>query len=92
MNEKFAYVAGLIDGEGSVMYKQYLEKKKIEKVKDLLWDLPYSIIDRSNKKSLLIKKKIISHIKIDVPTFNKKNLPKYLKKKPISKPGSRFIR
>ena len=51
-----------------------------------------SIIDRSNKKSLLIKKKIISHIKIDVPTFNKKNLPKYLKKKPISKPGSRFIR
>ena len=39
-----------------------------------------SIIDRSNKKSLLIKKKIISHIKIDVPTFNKKNLPKYLKK------------
>ena len=28
MNEKFAYVAGLIDGEGSVMYKQYLEKKK----------------------------------------------------------------
>ena len=40
-----------------------------------------SIIDRSNKKSLLIKKKIISHIKIDVPTFNKKNLPKYLKKK-----------
>ena len=33
-----------------------------------------SIIDRSSKKNLLIKKKIISHIKIQVPTFNKKNL------------------
>ena len=51
-----------------------------------------SIIDRSNKKSLLIKKKIISHIKIDVPIFNKKNLPKYLKSKPITLPGSRFIK
>jgi len=51
-----------------------------------------SIIDRSNKKNLKIKKKIVSHIKIDVPTFTKKNLPKYLKIKPISSPGSRFIR
>ena len=51
-----------------------------------------SIIDRSNKKNLRIKKKIISHIKIDVPTFSKKNLPKYLKLKPISSPGSRFFK
>ena len=51
-----------------------------------------SIIDRSNKKNLKIKKKIISHIKIDVPTFSKKNLPKYLKLKPISSPGSRFVK
>ena len=51
-----------------------------------------SIIDRSSKKNLLIKKKIISHIKIQVPTFNKKNLPKHLKFKPISYPGSRFIK
>ena len=51
-----------------------------------------SIIDRSNKKNLIIKKKIISHIKIDVPTFNKKNLPTYLKSIPISYPGSRFIK
>jgi len=51
-----------------------------------------SIIDRSNKQNLKIKKKIVSHIKIDVPTFTKKNLPKYLKLKPISSPGSRFIR
>jgi len=51
-----------------------------------------SIIDRSNKKNLRIKKKIVSHIKINVPTFKKNNLPKYLKLKPISSPGSRFIR
>ncbi len=51
-----------------------------------------AIIDRSNNKNLRIKKKIISHIKIDVPTFNKKNLPKNLKLKPISSPGSRFIK
>ena len=50
------------------------------------------IIDRSNKKNIRIKKKIVSHIKIDVPTFSKKNLPKYLKLRPISSPGSRFVR
>ena len=32
------------------------------------------IIDRSNKKSLKIKKKIISHMKVDVPTYNKNKL------------------
>ena len=30
-----------------------------------------TIIDRSTKKSLKIKKKIISHMKIEVPTFKK---------------------
>ena len=35
-----------------------------------------SIIDRSTKKSLKIKKKIISHLKIDVPTYKKNKLPK----------------
>ena len=30
----------------------YLKKKKIEKVSDLLWDLPYSITDRSNTTTL----------------------------------------
>ncbi len=51
-----------------------------------------SIIDRSNKKSLKINKKIISHIKIDVPTFKSSNLPSSLKKIPISRPGSRYIK
>jgi len=30
----------------------YLKKKKIEKINDLLWDLPYSLIDRSNSTTL----------------------------------------
>ena len=51
-----------------------------------------SIIDRSSKKSLKIKKKIISHLKIDVPVFKKKNLPKELKLIPITTPGSRYIK
>ena len=48
------------------------------------------IIDRSEKKNLKIKKKIVSHLKIDVPTYKKNKLPKYLKSTPISVPGSRF--
>ena len=51
-----------------------------------------SIIDRSTKKSLKIKSEIISHLKIDVPTFSKKQLPNNLKSIPISTPGSRFIK
>ena len=51
-----------------------------------------SIIDRSTKKSLKIKKNIISHMKIDVPVFKKHNLPINLKDTPITVPGSRFIK
>ena len=51
-----------------------------------------SIIDRSTKKTLKIKKNIISHMKIDVPTFKKNKLPETLKKTPITVPGSRFIK
>ncbi|MDC3090127.1 orotate phosphoribosyltransferase [Candidatus Pelagibacter sp.] len=50
------------------------------------------IIDRSSKKSLKINKKIISHLKIDVPTFKPNQLPKELRSIPITKPGSRFIK
>jgi len=50
------------------------------------------IIDRSNKKDLKIKQKIISHMKIKVPTFRKNKLPKSLKSIQISKPGSRHVR
>ena len=51
-----------------------------------------SIIDRSTKKSLKIKKKIISHLKINVPLYKKNQLPRELKLIPITKPGSRFIK
>ena len=51
-----------------------------------------SIIDRSTKKSLKIKKKIISHLNIDVPTYKKSQLPDELKLIPITTPGSRYIK
>ena len=51
-----------------------------------------SIIDRSTKKTLKIKKKIISQIKIEVPTYKKNNLPEHLKSIAITTPGSRFIK
>ena len=49
-----------------------------------------SIIDRSSKKTLKIRKKIISHLKINVPVYKSNKLPEELKAIPISTPGSRF--
>ena len=51
-----------------------------------------SIIDRSTKKTLKIRSKIICQLKIEVPTYKKDKLPKSLRTIPISKPGSRFIK
>ena len=51
-----------------------------------------TIIDRSTKKTLKINKKIVSHLKINVPTFRSNQLPKDLKTVPITIPGSRFIK
>ena len=51
-----------------------------------------SIIDRSSKKSLKIKTKIVSHLKIDVPVYSPKKLPETLKSVTITTPGSRFIK
>ena len=51
-----------------------------------------SIIDRSTKKTLKIKKKIVSHLKINIPTFKANQVPNDLKSIPITKPGSRFIK
>ncbi len=51
------------------------------------------LIDRSSKKTLKIKNKIIiSQIKLNVPTYKKNNLPPNLKIIPITKPGSRFLK
>ncbi len=51
-----------------------------------------SIIDRSTKKSLKIKTRITSHLKLDVPTYKANKLPLKLKSIPITTPGSRFIK
>ena len=50
------------------------------------------IIDRSNNKNLKIKKKIVSQIKLNIPTYKKNNLPSKLKNIPITKPGSRYLK
>ena len=51
-----------------------------------------SIIDRSTKQSLKIKTKIISHLKIEVPTYKANNLPRELKLILVTTPGSRYIK
>ena len=51
-----------------------------------------SIIDRSTQKSLKIKSKIVSHLKINVPAYKKNQIPFDLKSVPITTPGSRFIK
>ena len=48
------------------------------------------LIDRSNGKSE-IKEKIISQVKIDIPTYTEKNLPKNLLTLKAVKPGSRNL-
>tara|TARA_B100001121_G_scaffold15300_1_gene12307 strand:- start:963 stop:1550 length:588 start_codon:yes stop_codon:yes gene_type:complete len=51
-----------------------------------------SIINRSTKKTLKIKKRIISHLKIEVPVYKKNELPNNLSSIKITTPGSRFIK
>ena len=51
-----------------------------------------SIIDRSTKNELKIKKNIVSHLKIKVPTYKSNKLPEELKLIPITTPASRFIK
>ena len=51
-----------------------------------------TIIDRSSKNNLKIKKNIISHLKISVPTYKKNKIPNELKLIPISTPGSRYTK
>ena len=48
------------------------------------------IIDRSNGKSIL-KKKIVSQVKLDIPTYTKDNLPQNLSTIKAIKPGSRNL-
>ena len=65
--------------------------KLIKKAKGTLLGFA-SLIDRSIKKNLKIKKNIISNLKINVPTYKANKLPKNLELIPITTPGSRFIK
>ena len=47
---------------------------------------------KASKKSLKIKTKIVSHLKIDVPVYSSNQLPDTLRSVPITTPGSRFIK
>jgi orotate phosphoribosyltransferase len=49
------------------------------------------LIDRSNGKSI-INEKIISQIKIDIPTYKESDLPENLISLPAIKPGSRELK
>ena len=48
------------------------------------------LIDRTIKTKL--KNRIISQVKLKIPTYNKKNLPSFIKEIPVTKPGSRFLK
>ena len=48
------------------------------------------LIDRSDKTK--INHKIISQVKLKIPTYSKKDLPSFIKNKPVTKPGSRFLK
>ena len=50
------------------------------------------LINRSNKNYLKNNKKIISQIKLNIPTYKKNNLPNFLKKIPVTSPGSRRVK
>ena len=50
------------------------------------------IIDRSNIKNIKIKERIVSQLKIDIPTYDEKDLPETLKKISPIKPGSRNLK
>ena len=53
INKKFFLFSSInsVPGVGKKI-SSYLKKKKIEKVSDLLWDLPYSLTDRSESTTL----------------------------------------
>ena len=70
--------------------KSSLECSKIVKDNDAIIVGYACLIDRSNDKSE-IKEKIVSQIKIDIPTYTEKDLPKNLSSLKAIKPGSRNI-
>ena len=73
--------------------KSSLECAKLIKKSDAILLGFACLIDRSNMQTLKIKrKKIVSQVKLKIPTYKEKNIPESLKKIPITKPGSRFLK
>ena len=70
--------------------KSSLECSKIVKDNNAIIVGYACLIDRSNGKSA-IKEKIVSQVKIDIPTYTEKNLPKNLLTLKAIKPGSRNL-
>ena len=70
--------------------KSSLECSKIVKDSNAIIVGYACLIDRSNGKSA-IKEKIVSQVKIDIPTYTEKNLPKNLLTLKAVKPGSRNL-
>ena len=50
------------------------------------------LIDRTQKQQLKLSSKIISQVRLQIPTYKRNQLPEYLKKIPITSPGSRRIK
>ena len=70
--------------------KSSLECSKIVKDNNAIIVGYACLIDRSNGKSS-IKEKIVSQVKIDIPTYTENNLPKNLLTLKAVKPGSRNL-
>ena len=70
--------------------KSSLECSKIVKDNNAIIVGYACLIDRSNGKSA-IKEKIVSQVKIDIPTYTENNLPKNLLTLKAVKPGSRNL-
>ena len=59
-----------LDGVG-IKTKKILKKKKIEKISDLLWNLPQGFVDRSNIKQLdKLEIGKITTVKVKVLKYN----------------------
>ena len=70
--------------------KSSLECSKIVKDNNAIIVGYACLIDRSNDKSE-IKEKIVSQIKLNIPTYTEKDLPKNLSSLKAIKPGSRNL-
>ena len=90
------FVSNYLDDFSSLLKSNENLVNKLIEVKEILLDVKKNksntigyacIIDRSGDK-ILIKDKIISQIKLHIPTFEESSIPAELKKIKPTKPGS----